>query len=112
MKTFKQIIKEANYDGYKGKHGFKDKNTASKGGQTAGKHKQMKAGSDNQEAMIDAALKQDKKAFDKVAKKNAKLNSKIFNMEVKPEKMWSVAKAKAMQDGSYFKMSLKQRKKL
>jgi len=33
-------------------------------------------------------------------------------MEVKPEKMWSVAKAKAMQDGSYFKMPLKQRKKL
>ena len=105
-------IEEANYDGYRGKRGFKDKNTASKGGQTAGKHRQMQAGRDNQEAMIDAALKQDEKEFNKIAKREATLRSKQFGFKVSPEKMWSVKKAEALKDGSYFKMSLKQRKAL
>ena len=100
----REIEEALKYQGaWGGQKGFKNKDVASKGGKTAAKNRQADAGTKHQLAMIDAALKQDKKAFDKVAKISAKMRSKMFGINVKPQKMWSVEKAKAMQDGTYWK---------
>ena len=106
MITFSNYLTEG---GFKG---FKDTDTAAQGGKTAGKNKQSAAGKKHQQAMIDAALKQDKKSFDKVAKQSATMRSKMIGTKVEPQKMWSIAKAKAMKDGSYFNMNLKQRQSI
>jgi len=108
MKTFQEIRKSD----YAGRKGFKNKDVASKGGKTAGRNKQMKAAYGAHDAMLDAALKQDKNAFDKAAKKAAAIKSKTLGFKAKPEEMWSVKKAKAIENGTYYGLPLKQRKSL
>ena len=109
LKGSKRKPREIEEAGFKG---FKDTDVASQGGKTAGKNKRDASGRKHQQAMIDAALRQDTKAFDKVAKQSADMRSKMIGTKIAPQKMWSFARAKAMKDGSYFKMSLQQRNKL
>ena len=99
-------------DSQSGIKGFKNKGTASKAGKIAGKNKSDDAMRKHNDAMIDAALKQDKKAFDKSAKTVAKLFHKMYGQTMKIQTMWSVKKAKAMKDGSFWKMPISQRNKL
>ena len=99
-------------DSQSGIKGFKNQGTASKAGKVAGKNKSDDAMRKHNDAMIDAALKQDKKAFDKSAKTVAKLFHKMYGQTMKIQTMWSVKKAKAMKDGSFWKMPISQRNKL
>jgi hypothetical protein len=95
-----------------GGKGFKNKATASAGGKTAGKNKREEALRKYQEIMIDAAIEQNEEVFNKASKASTKIRNAMYGMESKPKSMWSVAKAEAMKDGSYFDMSIAQSKEL
>jgi len=105
-------LSEGIRDDRSGRKGFKDKEVASKGGKTASKNRREEALRKYNDIMIDAALKQDEKVFNKAAEASAKILSKMHGFNYRVEKMWSVAKAEALADGSYFQLPFAERKQL
>jgi hypothetical protein len=91
---------------------FKNKATASAGGKTAGKNKREEALRKYQEIMIDAAIEQNEEVFNKASIASTKISNAMYGTESKPKSMWSVAKAEAMKDGSFWKMPIAQSKEL
>ena len=98
--------------GHSGEKGFKNKAVASRGGQTAGRNRGRAAQRKAQQGMIDAAIKQDKKEFRKHAVAMSKSMSSMTRKPHPIQNMWTKEKAKAMKDGTWFKMSIAQQKKI
>jgi len=98
--------------GYSGEKGFKNKAVASRGGSTAGRNRSRAAQRKAQEGMIDAAIKQDLKAFRKHAVAMSKSIASQTKQKEPIQTMWTKEKAKALKDGTWFKMSYQQQKKI
>jgi len=98
--------------GYSGEKGFKNKAVASRGGQTAGRNRGRAAQRKAQQGMIDAAIKQDKKEFRKHAVAMSKSLASMTKQKEPIQTMWTKEKAKALKDGTWFKMSYQQQKKI
>ena len=119
MRSFKELIEarkpsDDNFGGagYSGERGFKNKAAASRGGSTAGRNRSRAAQRKAQQGMIDAAIKQDKKEFRKHAVAMSKSISSMTRQKEPIQNMWSKEKAKALKDGTWFKMSIAQQKKI
>jgi len=98
--------------GYSGEKGFKNKAVASRGGSTAGRNRGRAAQRKAQQGMIDAAIKQDKKEFRKHAVAMSKSIASMTKQKEPIQTMWTKEKAKALKDGTWFKMSYQQQKKI
>jgi len=119
MRSFKELIEarkpsDDNFGGagYSGERGFKNKAAASRGGSTAGRNRSRAAQRKAQQGMIDAAIKQDKKEFRKHAVAMSKSISSMTRQKEPIQNMWTKEKAKALKDGTWFKMSIAQQKKI
>jgi len=119
MRSFKELIEarkpsDDNFGGagYSGERGFKNKAAASRGGSTAGRNRSRAAQRKAQQGMIDAAIKQDKKEIRKHAVAMSKSISSMTRQKEPIQNMWSKEKAKALKDGTWFKMSIAQQKKI
>jgi len=119
MRSFKELIEarkpsDDNFGGagYSGERGFKNKAVASRGGSAAGRNRGRAAQRKAQQGMIDAAIKQDKKEFRKHAVAMSKSIASMTKQKEPIQTMWTKEKAKALKDGTWFKMSYQQQKKI